>query len=398
MKTTLVIFGITGDLSRRKLLPALQSIIARNTAGELSVIGVSRSPIDVGQLLKDTLGDDSLSNYFVGHTMDLAQASQYKLLKSKLPKTEPVVIYLAVPPASATQIVDFLGEAGINTPNVKILFEKPFGYDLDSARQSISRTARYFDEEHIYRIDHYMAKEVALELVRLRFDATHEYHAWNNTTIKQIEVLAHETIGIEGRAAFYEQVGALRDVVQGHLMQLLSLVLMKLPKDFSLVELPRLRHKALKFVNPVLERSIRAQYDNYQQEVDNQGSLTETFVRIELTSDDPDWQGVPIILTTGKSMDRKKTAVKVTMKDGSVIEFDEEDLIRTKDFVSDAYERVFTEAIESRHNIFTSSDEVLESWRILEPIRSRWSMDDSIAKYTTASSVDQIADLVLNDA
>ncbi|HRQ87097.1 MAG TPA: hypothetical protein PLY16_03220, partial [Candidatus Saccharibacteria bacterium] len=154
-----------------------------------------------------------------------------------------------------------------------------------------------------------------------------------------------------------------------------------------LVELPRLRHKALKFVNPVLERSIRAQYGNYQQEVDNQGSLTETFVRIELTSDDPDWQGVPIILTTGKSMDRKKTAVKVTMKDGSVIEFDEEDLIRTKDFVSDAYERVFTEAIESRHNIFTSSDEVLESWRILEPIRSRWSMDDSIAKYTTASSV-----------
>lgn len=119
MKTTLVIFGITGNLSRLKLLPALRSIIERNTAGELEVIGVSRQSLNIEQLLMESLGDATLRPYFSAHTMDVAEKNEYAALKDMLPAGGPIVIYLAVPPSSATQIVDYLGESGINSPNVK---------------------------------------------------------------------------------------------------------------------------------------------------------------------------------------------------------------------------------------------------------------------------------------
>lgn len=391
MKTTLVIFGITGNLSRLKLLPALRSIIERNTAGELEVIGVSRQSLNIEQLLMESLGDATLRPYFSAHTMDVAEKNEYAALKDMLPAGGPIVIYLAVPPSSATQIVDYLGESGINSPNVKILFEKPFGYDLISAQDFITRTAQHFDEEQIYRIDHYMAKEVALEIIKLRSDVYHDYHNWNNTTISRVEITALETIGVEGRANFYEQVGALRDVVQGHLMQLLSLVLMRLPDDFSLLQLPQLRYEALKQVQVVPDAMHRGQYKGYDTEVENPGSHTETFVHLELKSSDSKWKGVKLSLTTGKALNKKQTVVRITMKDGALVEFDEDTLLRSADAVTDAYERVFTEAIESRHNIFTSSDEVLESWRILAPIQEQWQMaDETPALYLPGSDIADI--------
>src|SRR5690606_21768911 len=159
--------------------------------------------------------------------------------------TDQVLMYLAVPPGAAAQIVDLLGDAGFNTPNVRILFEKPFGLDLVSAKDFIERTGRYFADEQIYRIDHYMAKEIATEILRIRRTAS---DADLQKRIKAVNIVAVEKIGIEGRAQFYEQTGALRDFIQGHLMQLLALVLIRKPTS---APLPEQRLTALSKLKPI---------------------------------------------------------------------------------------------------------------------------------------------------
>lgn len=233
MRTKLLIFGITGDLSTRKLLPALREIVNTGDFDDVSIIGVSRREVDVTELLQRSLGSADLADRISIVTMNVADIQDYQQLKTQiaLKDDEQLVVYLSVPPMAATQIVDFMGEAGINTPNVKILFEKPFGVDLMSARDIIQRTARYYTEDQLYRIDHYLAKEMAQNIVAFRGRNALFSHIWNNNFIQSIEIVASEQIGIEGRAQFYEQTGALRDVVQGHLMQLLALTLMDIPNN-----------------------------------------------------------------------------------------------------------------------------------------------------------------------
>ena len=372
MKTQLVIFGITGDLSRRKLLPALESIIKTGDFDDLSIIGVSRREVDVNELVG---AYPELVPRTTLYTMDLAEASDYQKLKTHLEagNVDQTLFYLSVPPGASADIVDFLGMAGLNSPEYKILFEKPFGFDLASAKEFIARTGRYFSEDQLYRIDHYMAKEIAIELRRLRQDAENQHHHWNNQSVKAITVVATEKIGIEGRAQFYEQTGALRDFVQGHLMQLLSLVLIQNPTPDHL---PQQRLKALEMlqtVNPA--HATRAQYEGYQEEVNNPGSQTETFVAFAFGSDDPAWQGVPIRLVTGKALHEKRSYVSVEYKDGTEDVFDEAELMKRDGTHLDAYERVLMEAITGKKDIFTSSEEVIRSWEILAPLQQAWAMD-----------------------
>jgi len=170
MKTKLVIFGITGDLSRRKLLPALRDIVNSGEFKNLSIIGVSRRNVDVAELIESATGNTDLIDLTKVFTMNLAVADDYVRLKEylDLADDEQALIYLSVPPNAAADIVDFLGEAGLNTPRVKILFEKPFGFDLASAKDFIERSSRYFNDDQLYRIDHYMAKEVAAEVIRMQ--------------------------------------------------------------------------------------------------------------------------------------------------------------------------------------------------------------------------------------
>ena len=409
MKTKLLIFGITGDLSTRKLLPALKAIISTGDFDDLSVIGVSRRDVNVEVLLRDSLGDAALIDKFSIATVDLARAEDYVQLKHtiELADDEQLVVYLSVPPLAATQIVDFMGEAGLNTPNVKILFEKPFGVDLASAENVIERTARYYKEEQIYRIDHYLAKEMAQNIVAVRGGNALFSHLWNNNFVQSIEVIASETIDIENRAQFYEQTGALRDVVQGHLMQLLALTLMDIPADFNWDHLPELRLRALEQLeaaNPAV--AYRAQYEGYQDEVNNPGSQTETFVSIALRSRQPRWLDVPITLIAGKSLDKKTTEVRINLKklheaqsNSIVFRIQPNEGIETGLFIKkpgfdrafetrslgfiypedetlpDAYEHVIVDAIHSRKSLFTSSGEVLESWRILAPVQQDWDMN-----------------------
>jgi glucose-6-phosphate 1-dehydrogenase len=382
VKTLLVIFGVTGDLSTRKLLPALGNIVDKHDVLDLHLLGVSRHTFDIGELVMNTTSNAQLSSISKSITMDVASLGDYQKLKQAIHAydADQTLIYLAVPPGAAAQIVDLLGEAGINTPDVRLLFEKPFGFDLESAKDFITRTARYFTEEQTYRIDHYMAKEVAAELVRLRRSAEVSQRRWCAETVESVTIVASEKIGIEGRAQFYEQTGALRDFVQGHLMQLLSLVLM--PQATINDELPKQRLKALEQLKTVPpNQSVRGQYEGYQEEVENPGSTTETFVALELESSDPEWRGVPLRLVTGKALDEKRSYIEIKGRDGTVSLFEEGAVqATTEDHRLDAYERVLLGAIHANEELFTSGEEVLEAWRILASVQEHWAMDSTEIK------------------
>jgi glucose-6-phosphate 1-dehydrogenase len=394
MKTLLVIFGITGDLSSRKLLPALSHIINDSPSNDLSILGVSRRQADVKQLIMDATSNQAVVDCSELYTMDLAAASDYAGLKVAIGeyKADQTLIYLSVPPGAAAQIVDFLGEAGINGSDVHLLFEKPFGYDLQSAKGFFDRTARYYTEEQIYRIDHYMAKEVSAELVRLRRDAETHHHNWGAASIASVDVVASESIGIEGRADFYEQTGALRDFIQGHLMQLLSLVLMDIAPHTTDDQLPDLRRQALSMIsaaNP--DDAVRAQYQGYQDEVNNIGSTTETFASVTLTSTDDHWKGVPLRLITGKSLDAKSSRIVITYTDGTTDIFEEVAGVSTDERKLDAYERVLLEAIAGRKALFTSGGEVLRSWEIVSHVQQSWAMNNApLQIYLPGSSINDI--------
>ena len=420
MKTKLVIFGITGDLSKRKLIPALRKIIAKKTVKNLEIIGISRRETDITELV----GDD-LSKVTTLITMDLTDVSEYKSLKRKIApkKDEQTLIYLSVPPTVATRIANYLGEAGINGESVRLLFEKPFGLDLESAKDMVERTSKYFTESQMYRIDHYLAKEMAQNIVAFRANNAIFRQLWGGNGIERIEIRAFETIGIVGRAQFYEQTGALRDVLQGHLMQLLALMLMDVPSrlDWSLV--PDLRLQALRRIAPAdPAKSLRAQYREYRQEVDLPTSQVETFVSVELESSASNWENVPLVLMTGKALDRKETEITVYFKKGSAeqsntlrfkIQPDEgveinlftkkpgyERVLESQKLsysypedadLPEAYEQVLVDAITDRKTIFTTSQEIIESWRILQPILTDWAFEkDDILLYEQGSSVEDI--------
>lgn len=425
MKTKLLIFGITGDLAKRKLLPALGKIVGTGEFTDLEVIGISRRQISSTDLVTDKALAGKLSIF----TMDLAQLDDYKRLREyvALQDDQQLLAYMSVPPTAAAQIVDFMGEAGLNSPNVKLLFEKPFGVDYESAKEVIARTARYYSEEQIYRIDHYLAKEMAQNIVAFRGGNALLSNVWNRDSIDKIEITASETIGIEGRTNFYEQTGALRDVVQGHVMQLLALILMDIPSELDWSELPELRLKALRALQPAHpSQAIRAQYDTYQSEVKNPGSLTETFVQLQLRSNASQWKDVPIILTAGKALNKKTTEIRLHFRreheaqsnqlifhiqpdEGVEIElftkkpgYDRQFIPQKLAFsypedtvLPDAYEQVLVDAIRSQKSLFTNSEEVLASWRVLQPLLDAWSLDTKpLATYVTNSTIEAVTGAV----
>ena len=389
MKTLLVIFGITGDLAGRKLLPALDAIVADGKGDDLSILGVSRREVDAGVLFKDYPKLAKRGDVF---TMDLATLNEYDRLKKYLEDSDAyrVLFYLSVPPGAAASIVDLLGEAGLNSARYNVLFEKPFGYDLASAQDFIKRTGQYFSEEQLYRIDHYMAKDIAAQLLVLRQNAENYHHHWSAESVEKITVVATETLGVEGRGQFYEQTGALRDFVQGHLMQLLSLVLMD-PTSFTIDQLAVRRLRALQQLIPADPlASVRGQYEGYDEEVENPGSRVETLVSVELQSEDPRWKGVPLQLITGKALDTKRSAIIITYTDGKTDVF-EEGAAMSAQRAQDAYERVLLEAIGGGRAIFTTSDEILRSWEVLSPLQEAWAMEQvPLETYAIGTSVETL--------
>lgn len=390
MKTVVVIFGITGDLSTRKLLPALSAIERAGDIKDINILGVSRRELDAPRLVRDVTGNIQLASLTDSITMNMADVDDYIRLGRRLTEygsDTQVLMYLSVPPGAAAQIVDLLGEAGVNSPNIKILFEKPFGFDYDSAEDFISRTSRYFTEEQTYRIDHYLAKEMAAEIIRIRTDASDPDL---KKPIKTLTIGATETIGIEGRAQFYEQTGALRDFIQGHLMQILALVLVRNLTSKPLVDQRLAALRSIKPADPT--RAVRGQYNGYKEEVEAPQTTVETFASVELESESPEWEGVELRLITGKALASKRSYIHFEYTDGSERLIEESDLINERPGTLDAYERVLTEAIKGNESLFTSSQEVLEAWRILAPVQQSWSMEDApLYSYDPGMTVPDIA-------
>lgn len=394
MKTLLVIFGITGDLSSRKLLPALSHIINDDPQIDLSILGVSRREADAQQLVLDATANQKLAERTQLQTMDLSKLNDYEGLKQaiKAYDADQTLMYLSVPAGAAAEIVSLLGEAGINTPDIHLLFEKPFGYDLASAQDFLDKANRYYTEDQTYRIDHYMAKEVSAEIIKVRRNNALQGNVWNSTSVKAVDITASESIGVEGRSNFYEQTGALRDFIQGHLMQQLSLVLLKVSAEWDDNQLSTLRLAALSSIAIAQpEDAIRAQYDGYKEEVENTESTTETFASVLLKSNDENWQGVPLRLTSGKALNIKRSSVTVHYQDGTSDTFEEGMTHSEGHRQLDAYERVLLEAIANRKSLFTGKNEVLRSWEILAGVQQAWAANTTQLKYySKGSSVEAV--------
>lgn len=430
--TILVIVGISGDLSRRKLLPAIAHIAQAGVLpNAFRIIGITRKNIGADDVL--TEASASIRDYLEMFQMDLTQASDYERLGKYLATIERELgvsaqrlFYLSIPPQTTRPVLEQLGAAQLNTPRTKLLLEKPFGTDLASAEELVASIRQYFSENQTYRIDHYLAKEMAQNLVVFRESNTLFKQTWNKDFIESITIVASEKIGIEGRGVFYEQTGALRDLVQSHLLQLAALTLMELPDQNKEQTVPKKRLQALQSLyvpEDVGAAVTRGQYEGYRQEAESPHSIVETFVRLQLASRDPRWSGVPISIATGKGLKAKTTEIRIRYKqqheheaneltlrvqpnEGASLQlwvkkpgYDHALQQLSLDFaysnhyktLPEAYERVFVDALRSDHSLFTASDEVLESWRILAPVQHAWSMDSSdLITYELGTDIDEV--------
>ncbi len=419
--TILVIVGISGDLSKRKLLPAIESIAARGALPEhFRIVGITRRDITLDEVLPAGEGDQSfLREHLELFKMDLTDPAAYQGLGSRLQQIEQEfgapaqqLFYLSIPPQAAQPVIKLLGASHLNGEHTKLLLEKPFGVDLASAQELITSIQEHFSEQQVYRIDHYLAKEMTQNIMVFRSANTLFRRTWNNSFIQAIEIIASEQIGIEGRGTFYEQTGALRDFVQSHLLQLAALTLCELPPDNDWRSVPEQRLQALRQLLPpadVQADVIRGQYKGYRHEANCDDSSVETFVSLVLRSADPRWKDVPITITTGKALDKKITEIRLTYLSENAAEpnilflriqpnesvelclwakkpgYDYEMQRIPVDFsyaghpekLPEAYERVCIDAMRSDHTLFTTGEEVLASWRILEPILQAWAMSSS---------------------
>ncbi|HEX7260096.1 MAG TPA: glucose-6-phosphate dehydrogenase [Candidatus Saccharimonadia bacterium] len=431
---SLTIFGISGDLASRKLLPALYWLLA---AGELPkhmiIIGVSRQEISVDRLMKkvavytgkkaDPEVIASLGAMIRMVRMDSGHVDEYANLKKVYKSIETTdeavrLLYLALPPRVSRPVIAAMAEAGITKKahkDIRLLLEKPFGFNLASAKALDANLGEAVHEKQIYRIDHYLAKETAQNITVFRFANPIISAVWNNRVIERIEIEASETIGIENRANFYEQTGALRDVVQSHLLSLLALVLMEEPKAGDVADFHRKRRRVLESIKPfsskdVTVRALRGQYTTYRKEVGNPDSLTETWAALQLESKSRRWKGVPLYLSGGKALDSRRTSIRVFLKASARQHYNcltlrlqpregiELQLEAKREGLTDAtepiflkfaygasaagrrpdgYERVLLDAIKGDRASFLTGPEILATWRLVEPVLQAWQRDNA---------------------
>jgi len=353
-----VIFGASGDLTKRKLLPALFHL---EQAGllpeEFGMVGVARRDLGKGfaEDMKQGIlqfggvkdGADKLEK-FIGkvsyHAMNFDDDSGYVQLKTLLEKYDKEhgtkgnrLFYLAVAPEYFSDIIQSLGRHGMAHPEkgqVRIIIEKPFGHDLESARELNHEVNKVFGEEQIFRIDHYLGKETVQNILVFRFANGIFEPIWNRNYVDHVQITAAENIGIEGRGPFYEKAGALRDVVQNHVMELLSFMCMEPPVSFDAEAVRREKFKVWRGIRPVsLENTVRGQYGpgnvdgkpvkGYREEdrVDP-NSKTETFAALKLEIENWRWAGVPFYLRAGKRLQKRATEITVQFKQPPMLLFD----------------------------------------------------------------------------
>ena len=365
----LVIFGASGDLTHRKLIPAVYDLFRQNLLPEkFAVLGVSRTEIsdeNFRDKMKDGIkkysnfkeDDDKIVDNFLQHlsylAIDTESKEDFRKLKnymenmnSNLETGNNAIYYLSTPPALYGVIPTLLGEVGLNTSAngswKKLIIEKPFGYDLASALELNKKLSKYFKEEQIYRIDHYLGKESVQNILVTRFSNGVFEPLWNRNFVHHVEITSVENIGIENRGGYYDSSGAMRDMVQNHLLQLTGLIAMEPPSSFDSNAIRNEIVKVFQSFRPLSEKdisknSIRGQYTSatvkgekllgYREEKGiSKDSRTESYVAMKLFIDNWRWGGVPFYIRTGKRLPTKVTEVVIHFKPTPHFLFSKQDI------------------------------------------------------------------------
>ena len=479
--TTLTIFGATGDLAKRKLLPALYNLAHEGALPErFNLIGCSRteySDEEFRDLAKESIEEFSRREtddkvlaalvdgirYVTGSADDPEVYEQLEKITAELDEEAGIdfnrIYYLSTAPSLFPVIVGQFGERGLDHhkgSEVRVVIEKPIGTNLQEAKELNSAVLDVLDEDQAFRIDHYLGKETVQNVMAFRFANGLFEPIWNRNFIDYVQITASEDIGIGSRAGYYDTSGALRDLVQNHMLQLLTLLCMEPPVNFSADEVRDEKVKVLHSIHApkadeVPEMTVRAQYakgvsggeeaDGYLDEDDvPDSSTTETYAALRLEVDNWRWAGVPIYLRTGKRLARKVTEIAVTLKpvphlafqqDGGSVGVQPNQIVLTVQpnegasislgakipgtrmrirpvimeflygtaFMSEspeAYERLITDAMRGDATLFTRDDEVEAQWAIVDPILEAWAADDSpLPQYESGSEGPAEADEIL---
>jgi glucose-6-phosphate 1-dehydrogenase len=468
----IVIFGALGDLSRRKLLPALYQLEVCGLINDKSrIVGVARPSHSIEEFVSIVL--ESLNNFvkeeldevvlarftarLVYQALDLTDAPSYEYLAESLANGNSTrVYYFSTSPSLYGDICDGLNHADLICDNDRVVMEKPIGHCLASSQVINNQVARFFKEEQIYRIDHYLGKETVLNLLVLRFANSLFTTNWDRNSIDHVQITVAESVGIEGRWGFYDDAGQMRDMIQNHLLQILSLLAMEPPADLSAESVRAEKLKAIKALCPinrvnVKEKTVRGQYTDgylngvavpgYLNEDDaNTSSKTETFVAIKAEIDNWRWSGVPFYLRTGKRMPAKHSEIVVHFKaqphnifkesysdlpankltirlqpDEGVelqmmnkipgiasqmnIQENKLDLSFNDTYqdqrVIDAYERLMLEVLNGNQSLFVSRDEVEAAWTWADSIIDAWQATNESPKPYAAGSWGPVSSISL---
>ncbi len=458
----LIVFGATGDLARRKLLPAL---FHRDADGQLpaeaNIVGVSRGPLDLAGFV--ALARRAIEEHvpaaergtadverFLGRLGYVAAAGDEDggwaaLAEALQPYRARInVFYLATGPALFGPICERLGRFGLAHANARVVVEKPIGKDLASARQLNDEIGRVFPEDRVYRIDHYLGKEAVQNLMALRFANGLFEPVWNAAHIDHVQITVAESLGVEGRAGYYDTAGALRDMVQNHILQLLCLVAMEPPALLDADSVRDEKLKVLRALKPLADalsaqNVVRGQYRSgassdgavpgYLTELGAESSTTETFVALKAELGNWRWAGVPFYLRTGKRLPARVSEIVITFRvvphsvfeasagpiepNRLVIRLQPDEGVKlwlmTKDpgpggmrlrsvpldmsFASafhvrnpDAYERLVLDVVRGNQTLFMRRDEVEAAWAWVEPILESWSQAAELPKPYTAGT------------
>lgn len=449
--TSIVIFGASGDLSQRKLGPGLFSLFQKGRLPEkFNIVGFSSSILEDGEFI-DRLrkGVEKFSNgpfneeswldfskHLHSQPGGLTSIEDFQSLAARLKQLEagPAnrLYYLATPPRFFAEIVACLGEIGMTDQTEgwrRVVVEKPFGMDVLSARQLNQQLLAVLDEAQIYRIDHYLGKETVQNILTFRFANSFYEPLWNRSFIDHIQITVAESVNVDTRARFYDGVGALRDMFQNHIFQLLSLIAMEPPATFQVEDLREEKIKALRAIRPLSRKdvevsAVRGQYNGYR-DIPGVGadSDTETYAALRLYLDNPRWEGVPFYLRSGKYLAEKTTEIILQFKtppasyagsygfgsmNPNVFSFclqpDEgfhqrfevkvpdtqaerrsvEMAFHYRDAfgemaIPEAYERLLLDALHGDASLFTRGDRAELAWELLEPVLKTWHSQDAPA-------------------